>query len=138
MYSELAYEIAKAAHKGQTDKGGNDYILHPAMVANMMDTDAEKAVAYLHDVLEDTSMTLQDLSAYGFSEEILSAIEALTRKANESYDDYIYRVSLNAVAKKVKLADLIHNSDITRIKDPSQKDIQRIRRYKQKIKELSK
>lgn len=136
MYAQRAYALAKKAHLGQKDKGGNDYIEHPKAVASMMDTDIEKAVAYLHDVVEDTNISFDDLKEYGFPNQIIEALKALTKQKNESYDVYIDRVIKNPIAKKVKLADMKHNSDITRIKNPSQKDYDRCQKYLDKIQYL--
>lgn len=136
MYAQRAYALAKKAHLGQKDKGGNDYIEHPKAVASMMDTDIEKAVAYLHDVVEDTKISFDDLKEYGFPNQIIEAVKALTKQKNESYDVYIDRVIKNPTAKKVKLADMKHNSDITRIKNPSQKDYDRCQKYLDKIQYL--
>lgn len=136
MYAQRAYALAKKAHLGQKDKGGNDYIEHPKAVASMMDTDIEKAVAYLHDVVEDTKISFDDLKEYGFPNQIIEAVKALTKQKNESYDVYIDRVIKNPIAKKVKLADMKHNSDITRIKNPSQKDYGRCQKYLDKIQYL--
>ncbi len=136
MYAQRAYAVAKKAHLGQKDKGGNDYIEHPKAVASMMDTDIEKAVAYLHDVVEDTEISFDDLKEYGFPNQIIEAVKALTKQKNESYDVYIDRVIRDPIAKKVKLADMKHNSDITRIKNPSQKDYDRCQKYLDKIQYL--
>ena len=136
MYAQRAYALAKKAHLGQKDKGGNDYIEHPKAVASMMDTDIEKAVAYLHDVVEDTKISFDDLKEYGFPNQIIEAVKALTKQKNESYDVYIDRVIKNPIAKKVKLADMKHNSDITCIKNPSQKDYDRCQKYLDKIQYL--
>lgn len=131
-----AVKLATEAHAGQLDKGGNPYILHPLAVMEQMSTETEKIVAVLHDVVEDTAVTLEDLRQYGFSEEVVSAIEALTRTKHEPYDLYIERVQRNALAVKVKIADMIHNSDITRIKSPTEKDYQRVQKYKALIEKL--
>lgn len=136
MYVQRAYALAKKAHLGQKGKGGNDYIEHLKAVASMMDTDIEKAVAYLHDVVEDTKISFDDLKEYGFPNQIIEAVKALTKQKNESYDVYIDRVIKNPIAKKVKLADMKHNSDITRIKNPSQKDYARCQKYLDKIQYL--
>ncbi len=137
MYAKRAFQVAKKAHEGQKDKAGVDYIYHPIKVASMMDTDIEKAVAYLHDVIEDTSMTIEDLSQYGFPNVVIQAVDVLTKRNEESYDLYIQRVIQNSLAKKVKMADLMHNSDITRIQNPTAEDIERCKKYKRKLIELS-
>ena len=130
MYAKRAFQVAKKAHEGQKDKAGVDYIYHPIKVASMMDTDIEKAVAYLHDVIED-------LSQYGFPNVVIQAVDVLTKRNEESYDLYIQRVIQNSLAKKVKMADLMHNSDITRIQNPTAEDIERCKKYKRKLIELS-
>ncbi|MBU9896034.1 HD domain-containing protein [Holdemanella biformis] len=132
MYQELALQIAKKAHAGQVDKAGNDYILHPMTVASYMDTDTEKAVAYLHDVLEDTNITVEQLRNQ-FPKEIVDTVIILTRKKNENYQDYICRVAKCRLAKKVKVADLLHNLDITRIKEPTERDFKRLEKYKKAV-----
>lgn len=137
-YVTLAYEIAKEAHKGQIDKAGVEYILHPKTVAGMMNCDNEKAVAYLHDVIEDTSVTLEMLKDEGFSDEVLNAIDAITKRNGEKYDDYLQRVANNPLAIKVKLVDMTHNSDLTRFDNPTDEDFKRSQKYIEKIKELKK
>lgn len=129
----LAYQIACAAHAGQVDKGGAPYIEHPTAVANMLTTEDEKIVAYLHDVVEDTPITLADLKAKGFSEVVLAAVDSMTKRAGEAYDTYLARLCANPLAVKVKIADMTHNSDITRIQKPTQKDFARIEKYKKTL-----
>lgn len=136
-YSEMALGIAKKAHKGQKDKAGVDYINHPIYVASLLETDEQKAVAYLHDVIEDTNITIDDLKSYGFPKHIVEAVEAITKKELESYDDYLKRVANNSLAKIVKIADLIHNSDLTRLKSITQEDINRKIKYQKSIIKLS-
>ena len=123
-FLEKAIEISTKAHKGQKDKAGKDYINHPMTVAAMVNEDNEKIVAYLHDVVEDTNVTLADLKEVGFDNDVIEAIDAITKRDGENYDDYIYRVSNNKIAKQVKMADMTHNSDISRFDNPSQKDIE--------------
>ena len=124
MYQELALQIAQKAHVGQVDKAGKDYILHPITVSSYMDTDTEKAIAYLHDVLEDTNVTVDELRTI-FSNEIVDTVITLTHRKDESYFEYIQRVSKSNLAKKIKVADLIHNLDITRIKELTKSDYER-------------
>lgn len=131
-----AIDFAKMAHKGQVDKAGKDYILHPMFIADQMDTEIEKTVAYLHDVVEDTKYTLDDLRDFG--SEVVDAVDHLTRRKNEDYFDYIDRVKENELARKVKLADLKHNADLTRIQNPTQKDKDRQRKYDRAIEILKK
>ncbi len=132
MFQELALQIAKEAHAGQVDKAGKDYILHPMTVASYMDTDVEKTIAYLHDVLEDTSVTVDELRNH-FSNEIVDTVITLTHRKDESYFEYIQRISKSKLAKKVKVADLLHNLDITRIKEPTKQDYERLEKYKKAI-----
>ena len=134
---EKAIEISTKAHKGQKDKTGKDYINHPMTVASMVNEDNEKIVAYLHDVVEDANITLADLKEVWFDNDVIEAIDAITKRDGENYEDYIYRVSHNKIAKQVKIADMTHNSDITRFDNPSQKDIERCEKYKKKLKSLS-
>lgn len=129
MY-QLAYDISKQAHKGQKDRGGNDYFNHPLYVSNNVNTEAEKIVALLHDVIEDTNITLEYLEQQGFSEDILFAIDCITKRNDELYDDYLKRVSNSMLATAVKLVDMEHNSDINRIPNPKQRDFDMIEKYK--------
>ena len=131
--SEKAYEIAKKDHLGQVDKAGEDYIKHPEKVASFVKTDEEKAVAYLHDVIEDTELTLEDLNKYDFSKEVLEAVDIITKKRGEDYQSYLNSVKKNKLARAVKLADLRHNSDLTRLIKVTEKDIKRKEKYQKAI-----
>ena len=131
--SEKAYEIAKKAHLGQVDKAGEDYIKHSEKVASFVKTDEEKAVAYLHDVIEDTELTLEDLHEYNFSKEVLEAVDIITKKRGEDYQSYLNSVKKNKLARAVKLADLRHNSDLTRLTEVTEKDIKRKEKYQKAI-----
>ena len=117
LYTPLtnkALQTAYHAHCGQTDRGGVPYIFHPYHLAEQMETEEEICTALLHDVVEDTSVTLQDL-AKDFSPRILAAVALLTHRAGTDYFDYVRAIKADPLAKKVKLADLAHNSDETRI-----------------------
>ena len=131
--SEKAYEIAKRAHLGQVDKAGEDYIKHPQKVASFVKSDEEKAVAYLHDVIEDTELTLEDLHEYEFSKEVIEAVDIITKKKGEDYRSYLNSVKKNKLARAVKLADLRHNSDLTRLTKVTEKDIERKEKYQKAI-----
>lgn len=135
-YAELAYQVAKKEHFGQVDKAGVDYINHPIAVASMVNGDTEKTVALLHDVVEDTKTTLMNLADLGFPVEIIQAVDAMSKRAGEDYDVYIKRLCENELAIKVKLADMQHNSDISRFKNPSQADIDRCLGYEVKRNKL--
>lgn len=135
----LAELVARSAHKGQLDKGGNPYILHPMTVASFVRTADEKAVAWLHDTVEDTTVTLLDLKILGFPTNIVDAVDAVTRRKGEDRQDYLNRVADNPIAIQVKLADLKHNSDLNRIRESraiTQKDLDRVKRYAEEIKFL--
>ena len=128
-----AIEIAAKAHAGQVDKGGNPYILHPLRVMQNFCDDGDESAqicAVLHDVVEDTSVTLDDLRDEGFSEEIITALDCLTKRQGESYDDFISRVLTNELACKVKRGDLADNMNLTRIPNPTAKDEERIKKYR--------
>ena len=134
---KLAHEIAKRAHKGQVDKAGAPYILHPETVASFVTKDDEKIVAYLHDVIEDTPCQLKDLENAGFSSEIIKAVDLLTRKTGQSYKQYLKLVKTNELARVVKLADLKHNSDLSRLTHVTENDIKRLKKYQDAIVFLS-
>lgn len=125
-----AIAIAAKAHDGQADKGGNPYILHPLRVMMNCESEAAKICAVLHDVAEDTNITLEGLKSRGFGDEIIAALDCLTKQKGESYDDFISRVLPNELACRVKLADLIDNMDLTRIQNPSEEDEARVQKYK--------
>ncbi len=127
---EKAILIATSAHQGQIDKAGKPYILHPLRLMFSRINEIERICAVLHDVIEDTDITLDYLRNEGFSEEILSVLDALTRRSNESYDEFISRIINNKIACYVKLADLCDNMDLSRITNPTEKDCQRIEKYR--------
>jgi len=127
---ETAIAISARAHEGQTDKGGSPYILHPLKVMLRLSHHDERIVAVLHDVVEDTHVTLADLRNEGFSEAILAAIDALTKREGETYQAFIERAARDRLARRVKLADLAENSDLSRIDSPSQNDLERVEKYR--------
>ena len=112
-----AISIAVEAHKNQKDKAGMPYILHPMTVMNNVDTEDEKVVAVLHDVVEDTDITLDMLISKGLSKEQAEALFLLTKPEDITYMDYIIRLSKNHIAKRVKIEDLYHNLDFSRLPD---------------------
>jgi len=126
---DKAISIATKSHQGQIDKAGQPYILHPLRVMFSRKNETERICAVLHDVIEDTDITLDYLRREGFSEEILIALDALTRRDSETYDEFIDRIINNNIASHVKLADLCDNMDILRIKNPTKKDYERIEKY---------
>jgi len=126
---EAAIQCAIKAHAGQIDKAGAPYILHPLRIMIKMENEVEMITAVLHDVVEDTPLTLADLRAEGFSEEIIAAVDHLTRREGEDYDVFIERVRHNPIAVRVKLADLEDNMDIRRFENVTARDIERIQKY---------
>ena len=119
FYSRLinrAIDIAYSAHINQRDKAGRPYFMHPVIVASQMDSEYEICTALLHDVVEDTHVTIEELERE-FPKEITDAIRLLTHDDNTEYLDYVREIKKNPIARKVKLADLNHNLDITRIED---------------------
>lgn len=134
---QQALAIAKDAHKGQVDKAGVDYIQHPLFVASLVEGELAKTVALLHDVVEDSDWTLEDLRKEGLPEEVVQAVGILTKKRNENYEEYILRVKQNPLARQVKLADLHHNSDLLRLANVTDRDRKRVAKYQQAISFLS-
>lgn len=126
---ERALVIAAEAHQGTTDKGGAPYILHPLRLMQQMTTTDERIVALLHDVVEDSPWTLDALRAEGFSEEIVAAVDGLTRREGETYEDFIARGASNPLARRVKLADIEDNMDLRRLGEIREKDLERLKRY---------
>lgn len=126
---ERALVIAAEAHQGTTDKGGAPYILHPLRLMQQMTTTDERIVALLHDVVEDSPWTLDALRAEGFFEEVVSAVDGLTRREGESYEDFIERGAANPLARRVKLADIEDNMDVRRLVEIGEKDLERLQRY---------
>ena len=124
--TRLASKIAYKAHDGQVDKAGVPYIFHPIHIAEQMDTEESCIVALLHDVVEDSDITIDYLSKY-FSEEVMAALKILTK--NDDYVEYIKRVKTNKLATKVKLKDLKHNSDLTRLDIVTDEDRERSTKY---------
>jgi len=128
---ERAIAIAASAHTGQMDKAGQPYILHPHRVMLALVGDTDRIAAVLHDVVEDTSVSLAQLQSEGFSAEVLAAVEALTKRPGESRLEAAARAAQNPVALRVKLADNTENMDLSRISNPSEKDFARLREYEE-------
>ena len=132
----VALVIATNAHAGQFDKGGMPYILHPVSVMQLLDPEYVKeelyqVIALLHDVIEDTNVTYQELSEKGISDWAITAIKALTKQPGQTLDEYKAGVFANRDAMIVKKADLTHNTDIRRLKGVSEKDLARMAKYQQ-------
>lgn len=133
MKNALASAIAIAAnvHENQTDRGGSPYILHPIRVMQRLRTNDQElmTIAILHDVVEDSEITINDLKEKGFSDRVINALELLTHSDGEEYEEYIRKIASNEDATRVKLEDLRDNSDITRLKGLRQKDHERMIKY---------
>ena len=128
---EDAISIAARAHKGQKDKAGAPYLLHPLRMMLRMTSEAAMMAAVLHDVVEDTGWTLEQLRAEGFSAEVLEAVDCLTHREGESYQEFVERVRTNPIARQVKIADLEDNMNIRRIHQLGAKDLERLEKYHQ-------
>ncbi len=126
---EKALLIALEAHKGQKDKAGAPYIFHPIRVALRCSTVEEKIVALLHDVVEDTSVTPEDLLSEGFSPEIVDAVLSVTKREGENYADFVARAKGNPIGRQVKLHDIQDNMDITRLPQLTRDDLPRLNKY---------
>jgi (p)ppGpp synthase/HD superfamily hydrolase len=131
---EHAIAIAVKAHKGQRDKGGAPYILHPLRMMLPLETEAERITAVLHDVVEDCEgWSFKKLHDEGFSEEIIMALKSVTKRNGETYEEFIRRSATNPIGVRVKLADLNDNCDLSRIASPTKRDHKRISKYRQAI-----
>lgn len=125
-----AIEISAGAHAGQVGNGGKPYIMHPFRVMQLVAFSQERMAAVLHDVVEDTRVSLQGLISEGFPYDVVSAIEALTKRPGESWIHATERAAANAIARQVKLADNAENMDLSGIPPPSQRDYARVEEYK--------
>ena len=134
--TKQALKISFQAHQYQLDKSGMPYVYHPFHLAEQMDDEYSTCVALLHDVVEDTNITLYDLEKI-FPKEITDAIDLMTHDDFIPYMDYVRTIKLNPLAAKVKLADLKHNSDLTRLDTIDKAAIERTKKYKEAIKILS-
>ena len=136
MNIERAISMALKAHQGQLDKGGHPYILHPLAVMNRVHTLDEKMVAVLHDVVEDSDVTLEELRREGFEAPIIEAVALLTKLEGESYEQFIDKVSTHTLARQVKIADIQENMDLSRIPNPTDDDRRRLDKYKRALHQL--
>jgi (p)ppGpp synthase/HD superfamily hydrolase len=133
---EKAIKIAVEAHAGQVDKAGQPYILHPLRCMLKVETDIQRISAVLHDVVEDTNWTIEALQVEGFAVEVLTTVDCLSRREDESYDAFIERVGENKNAIAVKIADLEDNMDVTRLTSITEKDRKRLDKYVQTWRKL--
>ncbi len=134
---ERAIVIAASGHAGAVDKGGAPYILHPLrMMLNLTSTD-ERIVAVLHDVCEDCEgWTLDRLRQEGFADHIIAALDSVTKRDGEDYEAFARRAAAHPIGRRVKLADLADNCDLSRISSPTEKDYQRIEKYRRAIQSI--
>jgi (p)ppGpp synthase/HD superfamily hydrolase len=126
---EDAITLALDAHRGQSDKSGQPYILHPLRVMFRCTTDAQRIVAVLHDVVEDTGRTFDDLRKLAYPEDLLAALDCVTKREGESYEAFVERAAANPIARAVKIADIEDNLDLRRLPGVAEKDIERLARY---------
>ncbi len=134
--TKKALKLCFEAHKEQTDQSGMPYVFHPFHLAEQMDDEDSTIVALLHDVVEDTDYTLEDLRNLGFSEVVLAAIEAMTHLSEVPYVEYLEKIKTNPLAKKVKLADIMHNSDQTRLEPGDERAAYWAAKYKNALEVL--
>lgn len=140
IYTDMtkkALKLCFEAHKEQVDKSGLPYVFHPFHLAEQMESEETTVVALLHDVVEDTNYTIEDLTAMGFDKAVTDAIALMTHAGGVDYMDYVRAIKGNPIAKAVKLADLTHNSDLSRLDIIDEKALQRVKKYKEAIKILS-
>jgi (p)ppGpp synthase/HD superfamily hydrolase len=127
---EKAIVLAVHAHQGQKDRAGQPYIMHPLRLLCRVQSDLEKITAVLHDVVEDTPITLEQLRSEGFPGPVIEAVDCLTKREGEPYDHLIERAAANPIARRVKMADLEDNMDIRRNGSLQEKDLERLERYR--------
>lgn len=135
--TKKAMKLCFAAHRDQTDKSGLPYVFHPFHVAEQMPDEKTTVAALLHDVIEDTSYTLEDLRQMGFDEEVLAALALLNHDKKVPYMEYVSKIKGNRIASTVKLADLRHNSDLTRLDTVDDAALRRVEKYREAMGLLS-
>lgn len=134
--TKKAMQLMFEKHKNQIDKAGIPYVFHPMHVAEGMKDEYTTIVGLLHDVVEDTDVTFEQLSEMGFPEEVIEALRCLTHDKNVDYYDYVKKVGENPIARPVKIRDLEHNSDLTRLEEITPEDLEREEKYKRCIEYL--
>lgn len=133
---DAAVALACRVHAGQVDKSGKPYILHPLRLMLKFEDVDEQVVSVLHDVVEDGDVTLEDLRELGVSSAAVAAIDCLSKREGEVYEDFIARIKPNDLARRVKIADIRDNLDLTRLPRVSDKDLQRVAKYHRALREL--
>lgn len=139
IYTDMtkkALRLCFDAHRDQMDKSGSPYVFHPFHLAEQMDTEETTVVALLHDVVEDSDYTLEDLKEMGYPASIIDALTLMTHDPSVPYMEYVKAISTNPIASKVKMADLQHNSDLTRLDKIDAKALARVEKYAAAIKLL--
>lgn len=131
--TKKAMKLCFEAHKDQVDKSGLPYVFHPIHLAEQMSDECSTIVALLHDVVEDTDYTFDDLIESGFDDEVIEALKLMTHVDDVPYMEYVAKIKDNPIARKVKLADLRHNSDLSRLDVVDEKALQRKEKYMQAI-----
>ncbi|MBL8239081.1 MAG: HD domain-containing protein [Bryobacterales bacterium] len=134
---ERAIALAATAHEGQIDKAGAPYILHVLRVMLRLQTPEERMAAVLHDIVEDCGWTLDRLRAEGFSEAVVTGVDAVTRREAESYEEFVLRAKSHSIGRLVKMADLEDNSDLTRLPEITERDRARLDKYRRAMEALS-
>lgn len=136
IYTELtkrALQLSFAAHKDQVDKSGMPYVYHPFHLAEGMKDEYSTVVALLHDVVEDTDYTLGDLREMGYPDEVIEALSYMTHDPEVPYMEYVAKIAENPIARVVKIADLLHNSDLSRLDSPDEGAYKRVLKYKEAL-----
>ena len=136
--TKKALKLSFEAHKDQVDKSGMPYVYHPFHLAEQMKDENTTIVALLHDVAEDTDIAIDDIRKMGFNEEVCKALKLMTHDDNVPYIEYVKKLKSNPIAKAVKIADLAHNSDLTRLDVVDEKALMRVEKYKRAMEELLK
>ena len=136
MNIERAIEIAVSAHKGQVDKSGAPYILHPLRIMFSLKSEEEKIVGVLHDVVEDSDWSFEDLIKEGYSENVIRGLKSVTKIEGEDYDSFVRRAYSDPIGRNVKIADVTDNLDIKRIDEPTERDFKRLKKYRKALKFL--
>lgn len=141
IYTEMTKKAIKLMfekHKDQVDKSGMPYVFHPFHLAEQMDDEETTITALLHDIVEDTNTTFEDLRKLGFSDNVINALKLMTHDKNVDYFEYVKNISKNPIARKVKIKDLEHNMDTSRLDEVTDKDLERVKKYKKCYKYLLK
>jgi len=128
-----ALRLCFDAHINQVDKSGVPYVFHPIHLAEQMDDEISIICALLHDVVEDTKYTFEDIKTLGFSEDVIDILKLLTHDKDTPYLEYVKQITTNKIASKIKLADIKHNSDLTRLEEVNDQILDKIKVYKQAL-----